>query len=624
MERAFLEDNLESVPLDAVARQTIVEATIRGQVVQTRDGWPMLELPGATPVYLDAPLPLATLERLSSESDVKVILFGLGLGNAARNLRQAGVTVAAVFEPDPGIVRQFFEQGPSDLRDLPIALTVDDLELVWNGAVGEASQVQVVDTPGYAQAFGAERSILTDRIRQLLERTVINDQTWRVRGRTWILDILENARFMASAPSAHNLGGAFERVPAFIVGAGPSLAKNVELLKEASTKGIVIAVNSSGRALDRAGVEPHLLACLESIDVSHLIRDLSYIDEVIRVYSLSAHPNLYQTGNGPLLTLFELLPQIAVPFEVLYGRTGIPVCASVSTAAFSLAQRMGCSPIVFVGQDLAYTEGRCYAPGTVYEDSRVKVTGDGKSIEHDWCDTMKLTHQSAPNELAGGQKVEFVRAWGGDGFVPSSSTFNHMRVWFELIASLLQRAERPPRLVNATEGGAHLEGYEELTLRAVLDELPVLHVTRERIMRAAKEGGRTLSEDDIGRFLDEQRIGAERVAQAAEQLARASRIVEKMWTHDDVRLTAQRLREVQQAEADLRELVAKSPWVDAWAWDAVDQALEDGLVAGGQADAVSGLRAEGKLGDAIASAAAELATLLKSRAAALSSDLTQN
>ena len=69
--------------------------------------------------------------------------------------------------------------------------------------------------------------------------------------------------------------------------------------------------------------------------------------QVVRAFSLTGHPKMLRTGKGPLLPVYEGLPQLS-PLNALGKSPGLPVCGSVSTLAFSLAQRLGCSPIVFV------------------------------------------------------------------------------------------------------------------------------------------------------------------------------------------------------------------------------------------------------------------------------------
>lgn len=607
----FLQDNLESSILERETRDEIRAASSSGSEMRTRDGWPIyvLERQGCS-YALDGPLHFSIYERFGKEQEAVVVLFGLGLGNTARSLRAAGVKVALVYEPDPSVVRHFFERGPSDLRDLPIVTHARELETVWSRIIGDRDNVHVADTPGYDRAFAQERAMLTANIAELLERNLVNEQTLRVRGKVWIQDIIENAKYIPAAPSAHHLQGAYQGVPAFIVGAGPSLEKNVERLKEAGQRGIVFAVNSSGKALDLAGVKPQVLACLESIDVSHLIKDLSFIDDVARLYSLSAHPSLFETGKGPLMTLFELLPHIAGPFESFFGRPGIPVCGSVSTACFSLAYRMGCSPIVLVGQDLAYTDGRCYAPGTVYEDSTVKFSEDGKSLSHDWCETMVHTHEAAQNDLLPGQKLQRVPAWGGQGEVHTAGTFSHVHAWFERIAALLLRSDGP-QLINATEGGASISGFEELPLEAVLRDLPERNITPQEIVETAASHGPALGVGDVVNLFRTHQKGAEAVATAARVMAQASQAAENDWDSPDHALVSRRLRELQYAEAELKSVVNRWPWVDAWAWDAVDEALEKKPSEENASEALQGIRSERMLGEAIMESALELAQCLE-------------
>lgn len=605
----FLSDNLEFSALEPETQEEILAVESIGSVIRTQDGWPMLVLEKDGCTYaLDGPLHYSLYEQFGKEKEAAVILFGLGLGNTARSLRRAGVNIPVVYEPNPGIVRRFLERAPSDLRDLPIVTNLRELETLWARLVGDRDNVHVADSTGYEKAYAAERAELTGRITDLLERNLVNEQTLRVRGRVWIEDIIENAKYIPGVPSAHYLQGAYAGVPAFIVGAGPSLSQNIEQLKEAQEKGIVFAVNSSGKALDQAGISPQILACLESIDVSHLIKDLSFIDEVVRLFSLTAHPKHFETGTGPLMTLYELLPHIAGPFEAFFGRPGIPVCGSVSTACFSLAYRMGCSPIVLVGQDLAYTDGRCYANGTVYEDSRVELAEDGRSLKHDWCDTMLGTHEAADSPLIGGQKAAQIPAWGGKGMVSTAPTFNHVRAWFERIAALLHRTDGP-ELINATEGGARLANFDEAPLSEVLARFSARNISPGDIVEKAKAGGPLMTQGDVANLFHTHQRGAESVATAARVLAQASHAAEKDMS--DASLGSKRLKQLQYAEAELRSVVSRWPWVDAWAWEAVDQALEIKEENENLSEVQRGIRSEGRLGEAIQNSATELASCLE-------------
>ncbi len=77
---------------------------------------------------------------------------------------------------------------------------------------------------------------------------------------------------------------------------------------------------------------------MESIDVSHLFENVSYIDRVARAISVTAHPRSLRTGRGPLLPIFEGIQQQNVPLTELFGHNGLSVSGSVSTLAFALGR----------------------------------------------------------------------------------------------------------------------------------------------------------------------------------------------------------------------------------------------------------------------------------------------
>ena len=62
----------------------------------------------------------------------------------------------------------------------------------------------------------------------------------------------------------------------------------------------------------------------------------------------------------------------------------LDVWGLVLTGAFQLACLAGCDPIVIVGADLSYTDGRPYARGTTYELEWLRATAMGAAIEDVW------------------------------------------------------------------------------------------------------------------------------------------------------------------------------------------------------------------------------------------------
>jgi hypothetical protein len=54
--------------------------------------------------------------------------------------------------------------------------------------------------------------------------------------------------------------------------------------------------------------------------------------------------------------------------EMKLNKAKLPSGATVAHLAYYLAEHLGCDPIIFVGQDLGFSDGLCYAPGTSYDE----------------------------------------------------------------------------------------------------------------------------------------------------------------------------------------------------------------------------------------------------------------
>jgi Protein of unknown function DUF115 len=566
---AYLQSNLNRLWLGERSRESVESAEPLGELIHQADGTPLLQHRG---VLLGSPSDDLWLSRTVRESprDSTYVVFGLGLGHTARALRAMTSAPILIYEPEPGLARRALSVGPSDLGAFPIVCGSYDLTQLWQSFSGSRDNVTLITTPGYGGLYQREDRELRETVTQLIQRSNVNDATHRLRAREWISDVLENIELLQHHPTFLGLAEKFENVPAFIVGAGPSLGKNIQLLADAKKKGIVFAVNTSARALAGRGITPQVLACMESIDLSELLSQLPFIDEVVRAISLTAHPRTARTGAGPLLPVYEGLPQLA-PLSALGKAPGLAVCGSVSTLAFSLAQRLGCSPIVFVGQDLAYTGGQTYAAGTAYEGSKVRVSADGHSLEHEHSAAL----QRANSGLTKSEPLREVEAWGGRGTTLSGIGFSAIRAWLELASELLSRERPQQRLINATEGGARIKGFEELPLAQVLAELPERHVSAADLARAAREAQEPLTRAELCAWVENQLLAARAARHAARRVRRLARAAAEAVRKDEPRAVTRSFGKLEQAERELRACVAGAPFVDGYSWTSVDQAMQD-------------------------------------------------
>lgn len=236
---------------------------------------------------------------------------------------------------------------------------------------------------------------------------------------------------------------------AAIVGAGPSLNETGQQLHD--WPGLILTVNTARGAMRKIGATPHAVIAIEQVDVSDQVRDAG-----CPVYcALSAHPNVFAASTGWFAEASTWQNHIARILGVQPLFTG--PCAM--SAAFGLAWEWGCRHVVTVGLDLSYDldSGRYYADGSKWGDLRVSDGGDHIAVSGQ--ETRHAIHDAAGIPRLGDKRS----AWevsGIDGkprLAPLE--FIDQLAWFEA------RAKWPGRIVNATEHGAHFDGWEHGSLR---------------------------------------------------------------------------------------------------------------------------------------------------------------
>lgn len=571
----FLEGNLQSLPIPPDTQAAIRAAEPRGKVELQGDGTPYLLVGDqhfGTELATDEVF--AQLQELPADS--VVLIFGMAAGQLPRIARAMCRVPIVVYEPDPALLRTLFEYGPLDLGSLIVVHGATDLMRVWRDFAVRVSDVRVLTTPGYHRAYPEQAREFVELVPSLLQRSVMSKNTLNNRARVWVEDAIENVALLTDAAPFLTLRGRFKDVPAFIIGAGPSLDKNIELLTQAARKGIVIATNSGAVSLGKRGVEPQVVACLESIDASSKLRHLPFIDRAVRAFSLTAAPETLRTGTGPLLPVHELLPQLDGPLEELTGQPGLPVSGSVSTMAFSLARALGCSPIVLVGQDLAYTEGKTYAAGTGYESSTARL-GEGGVVHIDWNAEVLRVHGDAQGPAPPREPHRRVPAWGGQGEVDSVASFDNVRDFFHRTADLLRKAGFSTRLINATEGGVHIPGFEDLPLAQVLAGLPERSITAQDIAAQARARWTPLERSQIEVWFMRHASSCQGVRRAARRVRRYAEHAAHVTLSGDPRKVRPAYERLELAEAEIREAVTACPMVDAWAHRAIQAVLDSAV-----------------------------------------------
>jgi hypothetical protein len=616
---SVLEENIAALDIRGRTRDQVWAAEPRGRVVRQPDGNHALVVDGQVlGAPGDAVSRARTMANIAAAKNAIVVLLGLGVGHALREIRALTSAPILVYEPDPGLLRTVLEWGPSDLGGVGVCTDLVDLRILWGAARTSRPEVTLVCSPGYRQLFPDAEAALAATVQSLIANSHISENTHYLRARIWLSDIFANLEHMVGVTSFLALEDRYQGMPAFIVGAGPSLEKNVELLRDATKKGIVIAVNTSARALAKKGIAPQVLACLESIDLSADMRELPFIDDVVRAFSMTGSPAHLTTGRGPLLPTYEAIRACTVLTE-LFGHTGLSVGASVTTAAVMLAERLGCNPIVLVGQDLAFTGNQAYASGTRYEGSTIRLDDNGR-IVHNWSKAKVEAHGTTAGKLPATQPLQDVPAWGGNGSVPSTPSFTSVRDWLAMAADLSHRSKPEIRYVNATEGGARIPNFEERRLQDVLADMPERGITSRTIADDAARLGKAVTRAQIHAWAERQ---LELVRKAKEAATLVDKLVKKALAELDgskPEAVTRSFRRLESAEKALRQACIEQPLIETWSNAELQRitfaSKRAQIEKSAQAEAEHALCNEGKIADMVIRSTEELETIL----AKLSSD----
>jgi hypothetical protein len=396
-----------------------------------------------------------------------LIVLGLACAYHIEALRCRTQATIIVLEPNLDLIRAVLHARALHLPNVLIVRDTISLQTALGTRLTIGHAVLPVAWPSYRRYFSPVFELLKRVIQEAVSVAQASAATLKKRLPTWVDCVLGNLPHAAGCVPASALQSVLSGRPAIVVAAGPSLNNNVHELKRVAGRAVIVAVNTSIGALERAGVRADLVMCLESLDMACQFDTLELNRDCPRVLTMTSHGTLFARRDAPVYPCIEAFPFYADLAAALHLEPALATGGSVAHSAFSLVHKLGASAIILVGQDLAYTGGEVYAKGTVFEAMRVDLgqsTATFRNLE------AKMRIAASRPEVDNTRLEEMIArvpAWGG-GTVATSKVFDVFRQVFQQWAAVIPGIP----LINATEGGARILGFEERCLADVVDELP--------------------------------------------------------------------------------------------------------------------------------------------------------
>lgn len=152
--------------------------------------------------------------------------------------------------------------------------------------------------------------------------------------------------------------------PLYLVAAGPSLDKNIHELSKVKGNGVILSVGRAVRPLLLAGVIPDYIIITDPSDTLY-DKQLKTLDVDVPIIVLSTcDKNVMKNYSGKKYIALQKGYPPAEEYAKINNNILVETGGSVATTGLDIAIRMRCNPIIFVGQDLAFTNQKTHSKDT--------------------------------------------------------------------------------------------------------------------------------------------------------------------------------------------------------------------------------------------------------------------
>ncbi|MFQ5481780.1 MAG: motility associated factor glycosyltransferase family protein [Nitrospinaceae bacterium] len=247
----------------------------------------------------------------------------------------------------------------------------------------------------------------------------------------WQSNFAANQAAMRRHPPVRRLARRFLGLPAIIVGAGPSLDKNIHFLRAAREKAVILAADAALKPLLHQNVVPDLTVSLDpQEDIAKFFTGVRHRG-ITLVAPTIIHPRVLDLWEGGIVFFNQHAPDIPIlkQIEADHQEIGsLTPGGSVLSVTYHLAYEMGCDPILFLGQDLSYGGPRTHSRAGAMEAETLSGAFD------------KQQENIVYEQDIHGEKVPTLKAMAVS------------KQWFDWAFTTWKR-DRPLSVINCSEAG---------------------------------------------------------------------------------------------------------------------------------------------------------------------------
>lgn len=448
------------------------------------------------------------------------VVGGFGMGwhveALAKRLGRWGIVIA--FEPDAGLLRAVLERVDHSawLGSVAIVPDAEDVASLNRGVAGlealAAIGVSLLAHPAGKERIGEAWDRFGATVTRFVKAIRTTITTTLVQGETTLRNALMNADRYVSEAGIADLAQAAAGKPAIVVSAGPSLARNVDLLARPGVRDrvVIIAVQTVLKTLLARGIRPHYVVALDYHQISTRFyegltaRDVQGVELVVEP---KANAAILEAFPGSIRCAADARLDAVLGSNLSRSMGAIEPGATVAHLAYLLGRHLGCDPVILIGQDLGFTDGQYYASGAAIHEVWAGELNEFRSLEmFEWERIARQRHL-----------LTKVQDHVGRGIYTDEQMHSYLVQFEQLFA---RDRERGLRTVDATEGGVRKRGTDVMPLAESLERFaggPAVQLPRaERVVQGlagakGAEAWRAERAKALRQRLEEVRRQAQRV-----------------------------------------------------------------------------------------------------------------
>lgn len=396
------------------------------------------------------------------------IIFGYGMGYIVDALLKETKFNEPILVIDPLIDEEmlnFKAYEKENIYYLPM-YSLDVIRSLAYELGSYTSKITFITSINYNNIFAKELKTIAELVLDVQHNELMNINSTVAFSMQWQINYLMNLKYEINDYSLDVLKKKYT-APVVIASGGPSLTKQLPLIKKYRKCIILVCAGSTINSLLNANIEPDYVVSIDGGEPNYNHFKELNLNYSQLIYAPMVHYKIRESFKNDALVMIPHVRQTVQKHLKQKTDKNFPIIAgggSVAHFSLSIAKYITTGPIALIGQDLAYTNNKTHAEGN---KNSIKQKGD---IE--------------------------IEGYYGDK-VSSSESFKNMRNTFIEMNYFIPHDNQ---IFNCTEGGAKIEGYNQVPFELFLEKYTNGNIARIKLPENNQIMKEIILEDEFEKY----------------------------------------------------------------------------------------------------------------------------